>query len=758
MGKKTLEQKAKEKMWELRSKEAVKVASELLVAKDSPYVSNESYISDLKREFAKYILYIPRDITPEKATRKYFSRLLKKIEGDNPRMRGGRGRIFIRVFVAHMHGGLFNEQEFSGWAQADVLDNLSDSSFRSYHILKRALRMGIPFSQMQMVRGRDPYQKKDSLRLFVFDTSSEFIHSLIKDVFANSSKFRVYACKHEDHLVTRRFQESFGDLPMPANIMEFTPDTFCRQVMFFQHEGKREDVGAIKAMYAHIVQNLQGDKTPFTLENGADLAFIDRTDVVNCVQEGYRTVVLSSLKEIPSFDNWLVAADAQSGVCSDVLRKNRLSKCSFRDIPDEYKAICKRWFIFCNGIALVQKVKYLPHIRRFLLGVEESRRTIRPLREGDCQIMFRDVSTFISISRDGKIDETARCSVMNFLTYVKKTNEVTVDPACFKYLPARNTKTDSADDENVISKDDYSKLMNGLHEISRKEGTNPIYRISFAVFVVLSLMELRVTSVLSLKTSDIRECGLGQYCITVATKTSRSHKKTYGIPRLVYEVFSKVIEYTADYRENVPLNVRDMVFITPNGKVISASAINRVLKKVCNELGIKEYTCGNIRKTYMTNVAQSIRKSGGSAVGLEQLFDHKSVETTFRAYAKISEEEILMTISNTEAVRPKDKVKSHIKQRAEYGKAHLVSDGAGYCQQETCHIYGMADCFVCPHFVTTLDCYDSFVLKREKMKRLLETEGFGEEIREGYLLILKMLDMYISEMDEIRSSNGRRVE
>lgn len=93
MGKKTLEQKAKEKMWELRSKEAVKVASELLVAKDSPYVSNESYISDLKREFAKYILYIPRDITPEKATRKYFSRLLKKIEGDNPIMSGGRGVV-----------------------------------------------------------------------------------------------------------------------------------------------------------------------------------------------------------------------------------------------------------------------------------------------------------------------------------------------------------------------------------------------------------------------------------------------------------------------------------------------------------------------------------------------------------------------------------------------------------------------------------------------------------------------------------------
>ena len=753
MSKITMEQKAKEKISEFRSKEAVRAASELLLAKDSLNASNESYIEDLKRMYVKYILNMPRDITPEKATKKYFLRLLKKTDDINYRVSGS---VFVSVFVAHMRGGLFNAQEFSGWDQEDVLDNLSDSSFRSYILLIRAFQMSVPFYKMRLVRGRDPYQKKDTLRLFVFDTSSKFIHDLMKDAFDNCDSFKAYACRYEEHLITRRFEESFGDLPMPTSIAGFTPDTFCQQVRFFSCTGNRQDIGAIKAIYAYIIQNLQGDKTPFTLENGMDIAYVNRNDVVECVREGYRTVVLSSLKEVPSFDNWLVAADSQSGVCSDVLKKNRLSRCSFQDIHIEHRAICKRWFVYCNGISLAHKIKYLPRIKRFLLEIEESHRAVRPLKESGYQITFQDANAFLN--RNGKVDETDRCSVLNFLTYLKETGEIAIDPACFKYLPSRDTAEDEGDKKGAIPKDEYNILLKGLHELSKGEGAAPIYKISFAMFVILSLLELRSASILSLKISDIREWNSGQYCLVAATKTSNSHKKTYAIPRLVYDIFNKIIEYTAGYRENAPNNVKDMVFISPNGKVIDRSAINRVLKKVCSESGIKKHTCGDIRKTYMTNVAYSIRASGGSAAELVQLFDHKNIETTFRAYAKISEDEILMTISSIKAVRPETKIKSRIKQDVEYEKSQMVSDGAGYCQQETCHIYGMADCFICPHFVTTLDFYDSFVLKREKMKQLMGTEGFGEEIKEGYSLIIRILDMYISEMDEIRSSNGGKVE
>jgi hypothetical protein len=70
-----------------------------------------------------------------------------------------------------------------------------------------------------------------------------------------------------------------------------------------------------------------------------------------------------------------------------------------------------------------------------------------------------------------------------------------------------------------------------------------------------------------------------------------------------------------------------MLFITPYGKVVDGHTINRVFYKVCKLQGIPYYTTGNLRKTYMTNVARHARKNGRSLSGLEQLFDHKS--TTF---------------------------------------------------------------------------------------------------------------------------------
>ena len=178
------------------------------------------------------------------------------------------------------------------------------------------------------------------------------------------------------------------------------------------------------------------------------------------------------------------------------------------------------------------------------------------------------------------------------------------------------------------------------------------------------------------------------------------------------------------------------------------------MKRVCRNNGIREYILRNLRKTYMTSVAQSIRKSGGSAVGLEQLFDHKNLETTFISYIRISKEDIMMTICSKKAIKLEDKVRKHIKKNIEMDAKQLVSDKAGYCQREECRMDGMADCFVCKFFITSLSFYDSFVLKREKIKKMLATEAFGEELREGYLLIRKVLDMYIAVMNDMREAES----
>ena len=159
--------------------------------------------------------------------------------------------------------------------------------------------------------------------------------------------------------------------------------------------------------------------------------------------------------------------------------------------------------------------------------------------------------------------------------------------------------------EGFIPEEDFQKLTDGLSEKSKQDGALPIHKIAYAMFSLVSLTGLRTSSILALRLSDISDMkamGRGGYSITVVTKT-RPYGVTYVISQMVYNVVQKVIEYTAEYRENVPQNVREMLFITPKGKV-TAEAVNRIIKDVCREVGIKDYTMRNVRKTYMAYVVQ----------------------------------------------------------------------------------------------------------------------------------------------------------
>lgn len=159
--------------------------------------------------------------------------------------------------------------------------------------------------------------------------------------------------------------------------------------------------------------------------------------------------------------------------------------------------------------------------------------------------------------------------------------------------------------EGFIPEDDIQKLTDGLSEKSQQDGALPIHKIAYATFAVVLLTGLRTASILALRLSDISDIktiGRYGYSITVITKTS-PEGENYFISPIVYDVFQKVIEYTAEYRENAPQNVREMLFITPNGKV-TADAVNRIMKDVCRDVGIKDYTLQNVRKTYIAYVVQ----------------------------------------------------------------------------------------------------------------------------------------------------------
>lgn len=753
----TIEQVAREKYEKFHYGEARAVVKDLINYMDLTDGVDKSkrYVQEIKRCYAKFIINMPIDICPNIVTKKYFSHLVKELEGKSSPNKPGVGKVLVKAFASFIRRGLYNKSELSECDDADMLMKLEDESFKGVLLLKYMLNESVPFSQMSIVRFESKYHRRETQRLLVFDTKSKFLQDLQVELFFAVTKFNTFVYNHEDQVITRRFEESLGSLAVPTNIMDFNPDTFRQQLLFFHRHTSVAEVGVIKAIYLHIIQNLQGPDTPFTIENGMDIGYVSRCDVVRCLEEGYRSIRLSLMKEVPSFDNWLVATDDQTGICGDILRKNRLIQVSFQDIPLKYRNICKRWFVSDREVVLVERASCLRFIKRFLEELEKRRKKVHPLRETDFEITFQDMTSYIYKDKDSKVGERARYSLVRFLSYLKHTGDMSVDAACFKYFPSIHRAASNHDDvEDYIPEDDYRILAEKLYEESRKEGALPVHKITFALFCVMSLMELRPSSIMALRLSDIKECGSGQYYITVATKTSKSHQKTYAIPPIVYEIFHNVIEYTAEYRENVPWNIKDMLFISLGGKIFSAHSINCVMKRVCRNNGIREYILRNLRKTYMTSVAQSIRKSGGSAVGLEQLFDHKNLETTFISYIRISKEDIMMTICSKKSIKLEDKVRKHIKKNIEMDAKQLVSDKAGYCQREECRMDGMADCFVCKFFITSLSFYDSFVLKREKIKKMLATEAFGEELREGYLLIRKVLDMYIAVMNDMREAES----
>ncbi|MCR5756744.1 MAG: hypothetical protein K6F95_02410 [Selenomonas sp.] len=164
--------------------------------------------------------------------------------------------------------------------------------------------------------------------------------------------------------------------------------------------------------------------------------------------------------------------------------------------------------------------------------------------------------------------------------------------------------------EGCIPEDDFKKLIDGLSEKSQQDGALPIHKIAYAMVAVVSLTGMRTSSILALRLSDISDIktiGRGVYGITIVTKTS-PYRVTYVIPSIAYNIFQKVIEYTADYRENAPQNIKEMLFITPKGKV-TADAVNCIMKDVCRDVGIKEYTLRNVHKTYRVNFAMLFRDS-----------------------------------------------------------------------------------------------------------------------------------------------------
>ena len=568
MTKKPYHQKALNRVPDYRYPEAKKVVADMLVYQKK-ILKNKSlgdkYILDRCLLIDHIIINLPLRITPDKVNRKFLLKFIEQLNKHN-----GNGCVLVQFFICCFKNGLYNKNELEAWNSPEIWETLTNS-VRSISIIQEYLALEEPIDKFVLYK-RPIYKQVYFIPL---NGMNSFLEKLLPKLLPKLGYNNYLGMKTCTYMFFYLFVKSFGNLPLPKDIWGFTPDTFRQQVLFYSNEKfYKNNLYMLKQLYITVIREYQGEQTIFTIANGMTEQFINSNHVTHLIKNDYHMVQLISTLEPYEFDNWIIEKTGNY-TSSEIGDKGRLFNPTFTDVPIEFKNILKRWLMYNHHSVRVKSI-FFPKIKKFLQYLVKRREKTTSIIN-DKTILFEEVIDYIN-SIKTKCFSTD--FLKDFLQFLQETKLYPVDMACIKFIPS-GSKGSSEKDITPIEEKDYYKMLEGLSNLSKDDHAYAIYKIAFAVFIVMSLSELRISSILSLSLEDFKEYGKGQYCVMSNTKTSRGHKKTYGITPFIYKVFQRIINYTARFRENAPENIKKMLFITPYGKVVDGHTINRVFYKVC---------------------------------------------------------------------------------------------------------------------------------------------------------------------------------
>lgn len=586
---------------------------------------------------------------------------------------------------------------------------------------------------------------------FILQLNCELLPSTLKSAFQEYKKgSKLY--------FSPVFAESLSGT-MPKSIDEITPETFKFQVIRMIEAGcNRYDLSLLKTFYKALLLRYPESTVQFT-NNGIDYNFLLLDNACHLIYDGYHLVRLSN-RTIPlDFDRWCIVPDAsaKNNECSDVLLMNRYKAITFEDIKsNELKTACKRWF-YVSPMILNQKLLCLRIIKDFLKYRESMHQQVKSInvnqRLNDSMITYSDMIRYYNYTTgtEKKNRSNTIISLSSFFRYLKESKAYLIDDACFSYMPTRESnrnKNTIIHDIPAIPENDYKKIASVLQDrCNDSNNSTSSDKLTYVLFIMQSLTELRTSTILSLSIDDLMEYGKGsnQYYLMCNTKTTGGKKIAVGITPFMYNLLQRVITYTAQYREQaIDSNTKHKLFLSINGRIIQCNNINRHLKSACISAGLQTvYTLQNVRKTYMTTVARNAQQNGLSVIGIPQLFGHKSADTTLHFYTKFTEEEILMSVCAQSDITPPINTDQHNKETET-----TISSSCGHYQS----IDELAECLICRYFIATPDYIPLFESYKQKIEDILHNKeiiislGLGKI--EEYQLILRYVSMYISALKE----------
>jgi len=579
-------------------------------------------------------------------------------------------------------------------------------------------------------------EQNDNTRVFLFADITKDIAILIDEYF--NVPHAIYNTRKKDDydsIFFTKFTKSLDNIYIVNTIDDLNDNTFIQQFNYFSELGwSSKKLGFVLKFYIYVQYRISNDvvNKRFPLY---DINTLKYNTITSKLQEGYK-IVKYSIYDEPKFYPRILLKENNMDLNSS-RANDTLTMFDFTVVTNKYfQKLCFEFLWQDVNHSLMCRRDVFYPLKEFLVFLSDTKNNDNSHKS--IEITIDNISEYKNLIinhgfKDGNI--LRRCgAVKQFLNFLDRRNIYHPDALCFTLLTHKDDDGESYTES--FSQQEIFLLLDSFKDRYEKETVselNCLYELYYYALSIFSISEIRLSSILALSIDSLKTTlnkkGQEEYKLLVHAKSSGTEPEEYNITKYVKNLFCEVINKTIKFRDDCPENIKKSLFICQNryrGGIsrLRDNSFREYYDRICDDYKVRRLKLGAVRNYYMQNVSKFVNSNGYDSMLIEKLSKHSSAIHN-KHYDDVDIKDFCQRFYDVEIGSVY--LKGKIENENTYPVAQTVGNGCGHCSLERCSLIGKLDCFMCEHFVTTLESIPYFEQEIEKIDKLIYEQKIQHE-------------------------------
>ena len=576
----------------------------------------------------------------------------------------------------------------------------------------------------------------------------------------------VYNPRIKEDYDTNYFMEFFDSLEgkfVVEKIEDLNEKVFEQQFFYFYKKGwsVKKRLGFILKFHIYV-QYIMGNELAKQNYPIFDIDTLKYNIIMSKLIDGYK-VINFNIYDKPEFHSKVLLKENNMDL-STTKPKDALVLIDLSEIKSEYLQRLVFDFLLTDvSCGFFEKRAMFYSLRDFIHSIEKNNKEL--ITKENFELTIKD----ITIYKQEKQNEDCTsanvskkfASIRKFLKYLEDNKIYVVDNLFYKLLTCKEAN-DTHSYKESFTKEEMDSIVEAMKEEIKKQTQMQradLYQLYLYAFSIYSISDIRISSLFALTTDCVKETlnnkGVKEYKIVVQSKTSGTEPEEYNITKYVKSIVDEVISYTEKFREKCPDNLKDILFICQNqyrGGIaqLKTPSFNEYFIKILENYNIRRLRLAAVRNYYMQNVSNYVFSNGYDKSLIEKLTNH-SLQVHLNHYDDINIMDFCQNFYNVEIGNVY--LKGEVKEENEFSKQQTVVNGCGHCSLKKCALIGKLDCFMCEHFVTTLDCIPYYKNEIARIDDMIKNQKIKHE-QEFLISKKKLLVAYLEKLMELEATKN----